>query len=404
MPQQRPRIKLTERSVARLPAPDPSGKQIIHWDSDLRGFGVMCSATSNVKTFLAKGTIRDHNGRSIRAPRTTIGRYPVLSVEQARIRANAILRGFMGGIDPRAERSSDVTLREAMEGFLRARAGNLRPKSVKGYRDDVERHLAIWLDKPLRNVNRDMIEGRHRAIAEEIAERSGLSGAAMANRVMRSLRAIYNFHLDRVPNLPPNPVKLRGMWHDVQPRVRCLRGSEFRKFYKAASELPNKVGADFVRLLLFTGLRRTEAAKIRWSDVDLDHKTLTIPPENAKNGKRLTLPLTDVIFKLLKERQSLGRTEYVFFGNGAAGHLQEPKSFFADIAAASGVQISPHDLRRSYITTAESCDIPLLALAALVNHAVPGVTSSYVQMNVERLRKPAQKVADRLKELCGIGR
>jgi integrase len=404
MPQQRPRVKLTERSVARLPAPDPSGKQIIHWDSELRGFGVICSGTSTFKTFLVKGTIRGANGRSNISRRETIGRYPVFSVEQARIKANEILRGFVGGIDPRSQRSSDVTLRQAMEGFLRARNGNLRPRSVAGYRADVENYLAGWLDVPLRNINRDMVEARHRAVAEEIAERSsGLSGAAMANRVMRSLRAIYNFHLDRVPNLPPNPVKLRGMWHDVQPRERCLRGGEFRKFYKAASELPNKVGADFVRLLLFTGLRRTEAAKIRWSDVDLDHKTLTIPPENTKNGRRLTLPLTDVIYKLLKERRSLGRTEYVFFGSGASGHIEEPKSFFADIAAASGVRVSPHDMRRTYLTVAETCDIQLLTLAALVNHTVPGVTPTYIQRDgVERLRQPAQKVADRLKELCGI--
>ena len=44
-----------------------------------------------------------------------------------------------------------------------------------------------------------------------------------------------------------------------------------------------------------------------------------------------------------------------------------------------------------------------LALKALVNHAIGGdVTEGYVQMTVERLREPAQKVCDRMIELCGI--
>jgi hypothetical protein len=39
----------------------------------------------------------------------------------------------------------------------------------------------------------------------------------------------------------------------------------------------------------------------------------------------------------------------------------------------------------------------------LVNHAIGGdVTAHYVLMSLERLREPAQRVADRLKELCGI--
>jgi integrase len=392
-----PQLHLTERSVRALEAPDPSGNQMLYWDDVLRGFGVLVSGTSTAKSFVAKGVI---NGRSIRKK---IGRYGVYNVAQARIKATEMLRGFTGGIDPRQERSSNITLKEALEAYLRARGANLRPRSVAGYRSDIENYCADWLDVPLRNISRELVEGRHRAIAEEIAERRGRSGAAMANRVMRSLRTIYNFHADRIPNMPPNPVKLKGMWHPVAARERCLRGGEFPKFYKAAMALPNAVGRDFIILLIFTGLRRMEAAKLKWARVDLERKKFTIPPEDTKNGKKLELPMTDVVYGMLKARRAIGRTEYVFPSPGASGHLQEPKSFFNDIAAASGVRISPHDLRRTFLTVAETCDIPLLTLAALVNHTVPGVTPTYIQRDgVERLRKPAQKIATKLKELCGI--
>ena len=67
------------------------------------------------------------------------------------------------------------------------------------------------------------------------------------------------------------------------------------------------------------------------------------------------------------------------------------------------MKISNHDLRRGFITIAESTDISVMALKALVNHTLgSGITEGYVQMRVERLREPVQRVADRIKQLCGI--
>ena len=63
---------------------------------------------------------------------------------------------------------------------------------------------------------------------------------------------------------------------------------------------------------------------------------------------------------------------------------------------------APTIFRRTFCTVAELCDISPMALKALVNHSLgDDVTSGYVQMTVERLREPAQRVADRLKVLCG---
>jgi hypothetical protein len=65
------------------------------------------------------------------------------------------------------------------------------------------------------------------------------------------------------------------------------------------------------------------------------------------------------------------------------------------------VPVSVHDLRRTDITIAESCDISPLALKGLLNHALGGdVTSGYIVMSTERLREPAQN--DRLLELIGL--
>jgi len=93
----------------------------------------------------------------------------------------------------------------------------------------------------------------------------------------------------------------------------------------------------------------------------------------------------------------------MFPSNSASGYIAEPKFPLWQVAEASGVNVSAHDLRRTYITTAESADISVLALKALVNHALgDDVTSGYVQMTPERLREPAQRVCDKMKALCGV--
>ena len=86
-----PRLKLTTRAIDHLRAPTPDGKQQLHWDTELRGFGVLLSGTSNSKSFIVQ---RDINGKT---RRVTVGPTNVLSLEAARTRAEGILAAFYQG-------------------------------------------------------------------------------------------------------------------------------------------------------------------------------------------------------------------------------------------------------------------------------------------------------------------
>jgi integrase len=87
--------------------------------------------------------------------------------------------------------------------------------------------------------------------------------------------------------------------------------------------------------------------------------------------------------------------DYVFPGAGAAGHIIEPRKLMAQVTKSSGVHFTVHDLRRTFITIAESLDIPAYALKRLMNHKMSNdVTAGYIIVDVERLRKPMQHVTD----------
>lgn len=69
----------------------------------------------------------------------------------------------------------------------------------------------------------------------------------------------------------------------------------------------------------------------------------------------------------------------------------------------SGVKFTLHDLRRTFITIAESLEIPAYALKRLLNHKMNhDVTAGYIVMDVERLRMPMQMIADHLVKLIGV--
>jgi integrase len=431
-----PTIKLTEKSVAKLKAPDPSGNQVIYLDSHLRGFGVRVSGKSNDKSYIVQGVVDD------KSRRVTIGPCNVLTLVEARARAQGYLGDFARGVDPKAKKAAGSTLRQALDAYLKARK-DLRASSAAVYRTAVEGHLSAWLDQPLSNITRDDVEARHRAIADEMQARhvadgnrlaaqwtkraeaaaaKGLmdaaanhraraamalsrklqKGHAAADTAMRSLQTVWNHVAERNEELGANPVRLKRMWYGTKPRERMVKSDELPAFYKAVTELKSAVGRDYILMLLFTGMRRREAASLRWSDVDLQARVIRVPAARTKSGRKLDLPMTDVVHDMLVARRAIGSTgEFVFFAAGKSGHLEETKWLFNDIAKASGVRISAHDLRRTFLTIAESCDISPIALRGLVNHSLgKDVTSGYIQMNAERLRGPAQRVADRIKMLC----
>jgi integrase len=434
-----PKIRLTKKAIDKLRAPDPSGRQVLHWDTELRGFGVLCSGVTNAKTYVVQRDLPDG-----RARRITVGPTNVLELDEARRRAEAALADLYGGRDPKAARRAGITLRAALDEYLTARK-DLRAKSALDYRASVEKNLAPWLDRPLREISPEMVEERHRAIVSEVeerhraaaaesaaryekraaaadkrgwpeaaarhraraaaaAEREPSSGAASANGAMRALRALWNFAAERLPDLPANPVRrLKRQWYAVPRRERLVRADELPAFYGAVQALPNAVARDYLILLLFTGLRRREAASLRWDDVDFTQRVIRLPAARTKAGRRLDLLMVDVVRDMLVARRALGKEAYVFPANSRAGHIVEPKFPLDLVAKATGIQISVHDLRRTYITAAESADISPIALKALVNHSLGGdVTSGYVILTPERLREPAQKVCDRLKALCGL--
>lgn len=190
-------------------------------------------------------------------------------------------------------------------------------------------------------------------------------------------------------------------WHKTQRRQTVIKLHELERWQKAVESLrdpdnPLSFGdtmADYQLLLLFTGLRRGEASRLKWSDIDLRDRTLHL--RETKNGESITLPMSEFVWALCTRRQQNVLSNYVFPGRDGRGPLVEPKKQISRVIERSGICYSLHDLRRTFITIAESLDVPPYAIKRLVNHKMSNdVTAGYIVSDTERLRRPAQKIAD----------
>jgi hypothetical protein len=93
----------------------------------------------------------------------------------------------------------------------------------------------------------------------------------------------------------------------------------------------------------------------------------------------------------------------VFPGYGKSGHCESFTYALNQITKVTGIQVSPHDLRRTFLNVVEHAEVSPLAHKLLVAHSTGNdVTAGYKQLSLSDLRTAVQKVADRFKLLCGI--
>jgi len=383
-------MKLTKTTVEKLPIPDDKTRQIIYRDSKLKGFAVRVT-NQGAKSFVVEKRINRKNRR------ITIGSYGQLTVEQARKEAMKLLGKMATGIDPvaedRAERTKRVTLGQAFSDYLDSHR-QLTKSTTDDYKRSRDGAFKDWQNKPLIEITKDLVETRHRSL--------GRTSKARANNAMRVLRAIFNYAMDKYDDMDGNPVlhsnpvsrlsRTRG-WFRVERRRTLIKPHQLNQWYQATLQLRSETARDYLHLSILTGLRRGESAKMTWNDVDFEDKTITI--RETKNKEIHILPLTDFLLALLLRRHQNKGSLYVFPSESKAGHFTDPKSAINRVIDLSNVEFCMHDLRRTFITVAESLDIPAYALKRLLNHKWSGdVTAGYIVPSVDRLREPMQRITD----------
>lgn len=446
------RLKLTKTAVEKLKFPagatTKTGKpltQIIFWDTDLPGFGVRMTANSVTKTYVlqqrVKGSRQERNislgrhGEPTFRVGDTARTYP-FGVEDARAKALTLLAQMLSGVDPvEAEKqrqeearrkaaldeAQSISLRAIMEDYLanhHTKHGPLRPRSKKDIRDNMERYLASWLDKPIATITRDRCLAKFTEISNH--------APTAANSTMRWLRALCNHAREKYgtdegyPILAVNPVT--RMFKLRKPNAEEVRKDRIpldkvgavwlmlRRRAATARNVLEATAADWVSLMLLTGWRRTESGGLKWADVDLDAKTITLRRDVVKNHNEVTFPMSTVLHDILearklatvdekllrRRRRNIRADTFVFAGNGKkCPFMTDARATLDAVSEVAGLHVSPHSLRRTAEDIAKAVKVDADERRQLLNHLASDVHGAHYSNdpNPETLRPAVEAMA-----------
>jgi integrase len=344
-----PRRLLTDRFCVHAKAREGE-VQTDYFDEATRGLALRVSR-SGLKSWTYHHTT---NGKRARL---TFGNYPAISLGAARAKADeARSRG------PQAIAKAD-TLQAICEAYL-ARAA-LRTKAWR--RTQLERLVYPVLGaKPIDEVRRSDIVALLDRIEEE-------SGGPMADQILAIARRVLNWHAARSDDFR-SPI-VRGMARTrpkERARERTLTDDELRLVWKIAETEP--FGC-FLRFVLLTATRRSEAANARRSEIV--GGDWVIPGARYKTGKDHLVPLSAMALRVLPE----GVGDWVFSKDGVRPlHASHFKAAFDKALLREGPPLprwTPHDLRRTARSLMSRAGISSDHAERCLGHVIGGVRGVY---------------------------
>jgi len=182
-----------------------------------------------------------------------------MSLAAARINARAAFEKVEQGIDPRDADTGGETFADAVATYHKRHTGKLRSTTAQYVKRELEKAEKFWQGRTVASITRkDVI-----ALTDRAEDR----GVAARGTMLKVLSAFFKFceGRDLIALSPARGVER----YAAVKRDRVLPESEIVTVWKAADKIGGAWGA-FTKLLLLSGMRRNEVAKLEWAEIGAD--------------------------------------------------------------------------------------------------------------------------------------
>jgi len=349
-----PRVNLTDLTVKTLPLPERG--QVTYWDDSLSGFGVRVSQGGSKSFVLVHGVNRQ---------RETLGRYPTISLRQARDQAKKKQAEITLGI----EQNRSISFKDARELFLEDCRSKNKKNTVDYYRKRLDIHFRFGR-KRLDEISRTDIQSRIR--------RSQVSPPEQHHAFV-AIRTFLNWAL-REQFIEISPIAAMKPPGPPKPRERVLSNGELQEVFTKSMQQPYPFGT-IVSLLILTGMRRYEVASLEWDWIDRNDRMITLPATLTKNNRTHAQPYGDLVTDVL---ELIPRTSNYLFpsrsGKGTVFNGWGKSKAQIDAKFENVDPFTLHDLRRTFATIHAKIGTPIHVTEKLLNHVagtISGVAAVY---------------------------
>jgi integrase len=226
--------------------------------------------------------------------------------------------------------------------------------------------------KPLHNMALAKI-GRI-DIAAQLTVMTEKNGPVTANRAGSALSGLFAWAIGE-GWCENNPVIGTNKRTENGPRERSLSDAEAAKVWLAA---PDNDFGRLVKLILLTGCRRAELGGLKWSEIDLETRTITLPRDRTKNRQEHAVPLSGTALEILSSVGDRDR-EHVFGrtrGVGFSGWAKPKKD--VDVSVKFAEPCALHDLRRTVRTGLGKLGVQPHIAEAVINHLPPNSSAPMI--------------------------
>ena len=358
--------KLTDRLITSIKPPEAG--QDDYFDVPAWGFSLRVGR-SGTKTF---SLLYRHGGK---VKRLKLGRYPALSLAQARELAQEALQEVAKGNDPQdlkrerqAAQAQRITFGELFEQFkTRYIERHLKPSTRGDYIGYLDREFVPkWKDRPADSIQKEDIL----KVLKEMADRDNTRAPDYARAIIRKL---FKWATDNclIKVFPAADIPRQGK---IVKRKRRLRDEEIKKFWRAAEKVGYPFGP-FFQILLLTGQRESEVAAMNKKRIE---NGVWYIGENKSNREN-EIPLPSLALEILKNLPD-NESNLVFTTTG-----ETPISGFArakkklDELAEIEEPWRIHDLRRTARTYFAKLGVPRVVSELILNHSLKGLDEVYDQ-------------------------
>lgn len=394
-------------SKATVDSQAPSAKPTFLWDSELRGFGIKINPSGS-KTYIVQYRM---GGRDAATRRHTIGNHgSPWTPTSARKEAERILLQCRSGIDPRPAKplpppdQSHLAFDRYVERFLGDYGRrNWRAGTLSNARSYFQRWATpVLLDRPVTEISRKDVT----AVLDSIP----VDNPALPRSVFAAMRKLMGWALER-GDIATNPMASMTSPKSSAPRERVLLAAELNIIWATSLNFHGPYGA-LIRLLMLTGQRRDEVARMQWSEIRQTDYEWHLPEKRTKNGRAHVVPLSS---STVAELNRIGGADwpsqgYVITSNGQApfsGYSKKKASFDQEMAD-QGNPVADwrlHDLRRTCATGLQKLGVRIEITEAILNHAsgvMSGIAKVYQRYDwKEEKREALQQWDDYLCTIIG---
>lgn len=302
--------RLTTAACEKL-KPDPE-KRIEVADSAAQGLRLVVQPTGH-----KSWAVRYRHGA--RWGKVTLGRFPDMSVDEARQKAVETIALKRQGKDPAAEKRrerlqqrayQDHTVGWLIDEFITCGTDKLKPATSHEYERSLRSNvLPEWGHRPVGDIQPSEVI----SLLDRVEKAKGVYAR---NHLYSYLRRMWSWGLSKRPDVIGSSPVPKGLAEKTISRDRVLRDAELGAIWRATEEMGYPFGP-FFKLLILTGQRRTEVATMRWSHIDLETGCWVIPGDLTKNGETQVLPLPESAVTILAEIIREPSVDLVFTTNGA---------------------------------------------------------------------------------------